>query len=291
MEIKGTKTEKALKEALDAELRTSFRYQRIAEAARREDMKHVADVFDAIARNELEHAHHEFEFLGGIGDIREIIRQAADSESEEASSLYPEAAKVAEADGFPEIAGFFRRIGEVEGRHESHFRLILDQLAKGIPPEGHTVEYSSVEMARVMQPEQANPAGFIHGGELMKFMDDAASVVAARHSGTSIVTGGVEDIKFLMPVKIGDLLIARGKVIFTSRASMEVKIEVDAEATFSDYTRERRPVLSALFVMVAVGSTGKPIPVPRLIYSTEEEERLFEEGRVRHEARRAQRRQ
>jgi acyl-CoA hydrolase len=142
-------------------------------------------------------------------------------------------------------------------------------------------------MAWVMQPEQANPAGFIHGGELMKFMDDAASVVAARHCGTSIVTGNVENIRFIRPVRVGDFLIVRGKITFTSHSSMEVMIEVEAEGIFSEHTRDRTPVLSALFVMVAVDASGAAIPVPELIYTTEEEERLYEEGRARYESRKS----
>ena len=194
MGLNGTKTKKLLEKALDAELRTGFRYRMIAEAARRENMNHIADIFEAIARNELEHARHEFDYLGGIGDIREVISHAIRGEELEATTAYPDAAGVAEEEGFTDIAAFFRRIGIVEARHEEHFRKILEQIEKRQKPEGRTVGNSSVEMSRVMQPEQANSAGFIHGGELMKFMDDAAAVVAARHSGTSVVTGSVEDI-------------------------------------------------------------------------------------------------
>jgi acyl-CoA hydrolase len=285
MELKGTKTKELLEKSLDSELRTSFRYGRIAEAAHRENLRHVASLFEAIARNELEHACHEYDFLGGIGDIKEEITQAIEGEAEEATASYPGAAGVAGEEGFHEIANFFRRIGTVEAKHENLFRTILKQIEKGQEPEGQTVGNSSVEMARLMQPEQANSAGFIHGGELMKLMDDAAAVVAARHSGTSVVTGSVENIKFLHPVRIGDLLIVRGRLTFTSHTSMEVLVEVDAEGIFSEHSRNRTPVLSALFVMVAVDPSGKAVPTPPLVYSTEEEENLFEEGRVRYESR------
>ena len=287
MELNGTRTKELLEKALDAELRTGFRYRMIAEAACLENMNHIADIFEAIARNELEHARHEFDFLGGIDDIREVISHAIRGEALEATTVYPDAAGVAEEEGFTEIAEFFRRIGTVEARHEEHFRNILEQIEKGQKPEGRTVGNSSVEMARVMQPEQANSAGFIHGGELMKFMDDAAAVVAARHSSTSVVTGSVEDIRFLHPVRIGDLLIVRARLTFTSRTSMEVMVNVDAEGIFSEHTRNRVPVLSALFVMVAVDSSGKAVATPPLIYSTEEEEKLFEEGRARYKARKS----
>jgi len=285
MKFKGTKTEELLKKSYGGELEASFRYKMIAELARRENLNHVADLFEATAQNELEHARHEFNFLGGIGDIRETIQQAIRGEAMEATTLYPEAAKIAEEEGFNDIAEFFRRIGTVEARHVEHFRQLLEQTEKSLQMTGRTVGNSAVEMARVMQPEQANPAGFIHGGELMKFMDDAASVVAARHSGTNIVTGNVENIRFIRPVHVGDLLIVHGKLVFTSHSSMEVIIEVEAEGLFSEHSRNRIPVLSALFVMVAVDKSGAAIPVPPLIYSTEEEEKLFEEGRTRYESR------
>jgi acyl-CoA hydrolase len=71
---------------------------------------------------------------------------------------------------------------------------------------------------------------------------------------------------------------------------MEVLVEVDAEGIFSENSRQRTPVLSALFVMVAVDPSGKAVPAAPLIYSTEEEEKLFEEGRARYEARKAAKR-
>lgn len=285
MEIKNSKTRELLEKALDAELRTSFKYRMIAGMARKEKLNHVADLYEAIARNELEHATHEFAFLGGMGDIRDEISHSIRGEAAEAESSYPDAAGVAEGEGLTEIAAFFRRIGTVEARHRNHFRAILEQMEEGREPEGRTVGNSSVEMARVMQPEQANSAGFIHGGELMKLMDDAAAVVAARHSGTSVVTGSVEEIKFLRPVRVGDLLIVHGRLTFSSHTSMEVMIEVDSEGIFSEHSRDRVPVLSALFVMVAVDSSGKAVPTPPLIYSTEEEEALYEAGKARYESR------
>jgi acyl-CoA hydrolase len=285
MEIKGTRTEELLKKTFSAELGVSFRYMRIAEAARRENLNYAADLFEATAQNELDHASHEFNFLGGMGDVRDLIKEAIQHENNEATEDYPEAARVAEEEGFREIAQIFQRIGTVEARHEEHFRRLQEEMESGQQPSGQTVGHSAVEMAQVMLPEQANPAGFVHGGELMKFMDNAAGVVATRHTGTNIVTANVENIQFLNPVRIGDLLIARGKLTFASHSSMEVVIEVEAERIFSEHTRNRILVLSALFIMVAVDSEGKALPVPPLIWSTEEEEKRFEEGRARYENR------
>jgi len=142
-----------------------------------------------------------------------------------------------------------------------------------------------VEMAQVMLPEQANPAGFVHGGELMKVMDNAAGVVAARHSGGNVVTGLVQDIKFISPVRVGDLVIVRGKLTFVSRSSMEVRVEVETESLFGEHTGQRAPALTALFIMVALDLQGKARQVPGMIVSTEEEEKLFNEAQHRYESR------
>jgi acyl-CoA hydrolase len=283
MQLKGSKTETLLKQALQAELEASFRYRQIAVAARAAGLPHVAELFEATAANELDHAGHEYGFLYGATDVGAAIDRAVANETREAETLYPQAADTAEAEGFAEIADFFRRVAAVEDRHREHFTGLAE--ATAAEDRAHTVGYSTVAMARVMQPEQANPAGFVHGGEMMKFMDDAAAVVAARHSGTSVVTGSVEDISFLRPVRIGDLVTVKGRLTYAGATSMEVKIEVEAEGMFGAEAPGRHAVLSALFVMVAVDGKGRPVRTRPLIPMTEEEMTLYEEGRSRHESR------
>jgi acyl-CoA hydrolase len=161
----------------------------------------------------------------------------------------------------------------------------MDTLNKGESFKGRTVEYSTIEMASLILPHQTNPAGFAHGGELMKLMDNAAGVVAARHCRSNVVTALVEDIKFLSPVRITDMVIVRGKLTFVSRSSMEVQIIVEAEDLV---TGKMRPALTAYFVMVSVDLNGKSLEVSPLIVNTEEEDRLFNEGLARYEARKEQ---
>ncbi|MFC1908170.1 ferritin family protein [Chloroflexota bacterium] len=285
MELRGTKTEEILYKALYGELKASFHYRCFAEMARKLGMKQIADIFEATAQNEIEHARHEFEFLGGAGDTIKNIEQAIHGEAVEATRFYPESAEIAEGEGFTQIASFFRKMSKAEAKHEKSFRDLLGEIEKGGEFEGRTVGHSAVEMAQVMLPEQANPAGFVHGGELMKFMDNAAFVVAARHSGGLVVTGQVENIKFINSVHVGDLVIVRGKIIFAGRSSMEVQIEVEAEDLTSGHTEQRVPALTALFVMVALDSKGKIRKVPAIILSTEEEERIFAEGQERYKSR------
>ena len=133
-----------------------------------------------------------------------------------------------------------------------------------------------------MLPQQANPAGFVHGGELMKLMDNAAGVVAARHAHSNVVTARVEDITFQTPVRVGSLVIVKGRLVFTSRSSMAIRVVVETE----HISQERRILaLTANFIMVAVDANGKARPIPRLVLLTEEEELLFADAEKRYKAR------
>lgn len=282
MELKGSKTEENLKKAFAVELRVGAYYTYYASVAREVGREEIADMLQATASNEAEHAEHEFRLLGGTGDARANLEDAVNEEHEEATRFYPGAAETAEQEGFAEIADFFHRMSRVEANHEKNFRRLLESLDKGTAFEGRTVGHSAVEMAQVMLPNQANPAGFVHGGELMKLMDNAAGVVAARHCRTNIVTGSVQDIVFRSPVRVGSLVIVHGKITFTSHSSMTVQVEVEAEEILAGV---KIPALTAHFVMVALDSEGRPTEVPPLILSTEEEERLFNEAEARYQAR------
>ena len=284
MEFKGSKTEGNLRDAFARELQAYSSYMYFASAARDSGFEQIADIFLATAENEAEHARHEFEFLSGVGDIRANLKLALDLEHADATKNYPEAAQVAEEEGFAEIADFFRRMSKVEEKHEKNYLELLETLDKDGVFKGRTVGHSEVYMAQVMLPDQANPAGFVHGGELMKLMDNAAGVVAARHSRSNIVTAMVEDITFHNPVRIADLVIIHAKMTFTSRSSMEVQIEIDAERLLAG-TRLR--ALTAYFIMVALDAQGKATEVPPLIISTEAEEKLYNEGLARYQARKA----
>ncbi|MBM4446027.1 MAG: hypothetical protein FJ023_01575 [Chloroflexi bacterium] len=284
MQLQGSKTQENLRKALVRELHARANYTYFAEAAREAGLEQIAEMFLTTAQNEAEHAEHEFKFLGRLGDTAANLKVATGLEHEEATKLYPEAAKVAEEEGFSEIADFFRRMCKVEANHEKNFNELLEALNKSKEFKGRTVGHSAVEMAQLMLPHQTNPAGFVHGGELMKLMDNAAGVVAARHSRANPVTAMVEDINFHNPVRVGDLVLVHGKITFTSRSSMEVRIEVEAENLLSG---KRLPALTAYYVMVAVSLEGKPVEVPTLIVITEEEERLFNEGLTKYQARKA----
>ena len=146
-----------------------------------------------------------------------------------------------------------------------------------------TVSESRTELTQVMLPEDTNSVGNVHGGTLMKLADNAAFVVASRHSRANVVTASVDRLDFLAPVYIGDLVILRARLNWVGNASMEIGIEIDAEDLFSGRVRH---VATALFTFVALDPGGRPRPVPKLILETEEDRILYEQAAARAEERR-----
>ncbi|MFC1858408.1 ferritin family protein [Thermodesulfobacteriota bacterium] len=281
MKLKGTKTERNLWKAFAGESQARNRYLFSAEIAKEAGLYDIADIFSELAANEGEHARKEFEFLGGLGDVRESIEKAIQGEHLENKKIYPAFARDAKKEGFTEIADYFERMSEVEGTHEQRLRDLLQSMDEGTEFKGRTVLYSAVSMAQVMLPDQANPSGYVHGGELMKIVDNAAGVVAARHCQEDIVLARVADIQFLNPVEVGNLISINARLTFISRSSMEVGIDLDVESLD---TGARSRALTAHLVMVAIDEEGVPAEVPPLLISTEEQQRNFDEGKARYEA-------
>jgi Acyl-CoA hydrolase len=154
--------------------------------------------------------------------------------------------------------------------------------------DGKTVAESALEMSTVMQPNQANPAGNVHGGEIMKMMDNAASVVAQRHARTNVVTARVDELVFHLPIFVGNLVTCHAFITFVGRSSIEVIVTVEVEDLYSESPSQC--ALSAYFTMVALNMGGKPIRVPPLELTTDEERQRFEEGRQRYEANKTKKR-
>jgi acyl-CoA hydrolase len=239
-----------------------------------------------IAENEGEHAKKQFELLGRIKDTRANLEAVVRQEKYEGDVMYPEFAKAAREEGFEEIAGSFDRMSKVEARHEEICLYLLKNFDEQITPKERTVGHSSVVMAQLMLPHQANLAGYVHGGEIMKIMDNAAGVVAARHAHTNVVTVRVDNLFFLKPVRVGDVLLVHASLTFVGHSSMEIRVEVETENTVQE---KRQKALTANFIYVALDKTGKPTEVPPLLITTEEGERLYKEGSERYEARKRER--
>ncbi|MBP2651799.1 MAG: thioesterase superfamily protein [Firmicutes bacterium] len=146
--------------------------------------------------------------------------------------------------------------------------------------EGKTVGGSKIEMSAIMQPNQANPAGNVHGGEIMKMMDNAAFVCAQRHALTNVVTARVDELTFHLPIYVGNLVICQAKLTFVGRSSMEVAVNVFVEDLYSSDPNQK--ALSGYFTMIALNAGKKPICVPPLEITAEEEQADYERGRERY---------
>jgi uncharacterized protein (TIGR00369 family) len=144
------------------------------------------------------------------------------------------------------------------------------------------VSETRITMAQVMNPEDANPYGNVHGGVLMKLIDTAGGVVAGRHCRSNVVTASIERLDFHQPVFIGDLVILKASLNMVSRTSMEVGVRVEAE---HPHTGEVRWTASAHLTFVSLDENGRPKTIPQLILETEDDVRRNREAKTRREAR------
>ncbi|MFL5906156.1 MAG: acyl-CoA thioesterase [Solirubrobacterales bacterium] len=152
--------------------------------------------------------------------------------------------------------------------------------------EARQASDSCSELIRWMSIQDANSAGFIHGGVVMRMCDEAAGIAAIRHSGTRVVTAGMDRMTFAEPLYVGELLRCIASVNSAWRTSMEVGVRVEAE---NAVTREVRHTSTAYLTMVAVDEHGKPMPVPPLEVSSETEKRRQREAETRRRNRLAER--
>jgi acyl-CoA hydrolase len=133
-----------------------------------------------------------------------------------------------------------------------------------------------------MTQMDANLAGNVHGGVIMKEVDSAAGTTAIRHAGRPCVTAAIDELSFLGPVFVGDILTVTATVNDVGNTSMEVGVNVEAESYMGG---EKRHTTSAYLVMVALDEAGKPTAIPPLMTTTPEEERRRAQARVRREIR------
>ena len=133
-----------------------------------------------------------------------------------------------------------------------------------------TVRASHISIAQLMQPEHANILGNVHGGWIMKLIDEAGALACMRHSQRRVVTVAMDSIVFRHPIRVGDLILLDAQLTAVGRTSMEVEIQVQAENPISG---QRWHTNTAYAVYVALDNAGKPIRVLPLIAETEEEKR------------------
>jgi acyl-CoA hydrolase len=154
--------------------------------------------------------------------------------------------------------------------------------------EGKPVSKSRSELVKWMGIGDANSAGFVHGGVVMKLCDEVAGIAAIRHSGRRVVTAAVDRLTFILPVNVGELLNCSACVNAAWRTSMEVGVRVEAE---NPRTGERRHTSTAYLTMVAIDDEGRPAPAPPLVVETDTERRRQHEAELRRRNRLAEREQ
>ena len=153
--------------------------------------------------------------------------------------------------------------------------------------EPRAVSESRAVLVQWMGPSDANVAGFVHGGTVMKLCDEAAAAAAIRHARSRVVTAAVDRMTFLQPVHVGDLLTLQASVNAVWRTSMEVGVRVQSENPRSG---EIKHTNSAYITMVAVDEHGRPVSeVPPLRAETADEQRREREAQVRRANRLAER--
>lgn len=153
-----------------------------------------------------------------------------------------------------------------------------------LPPK--SIRASRISIAQLMQPEHANLLGNVHGGYIMKLVDEAGALTCMRHSQCRVVTVAIDSMVFRNPIRIGDLVILNAEVTYTGRTSMEAEVQVLAE---NPITGERTHTNTAYLVYVALDDAGHPVPVPPLKAETEDEKRRMEQAKERQKRRLAQR--
>lgn len=153
------------------------------------------------------------------------------------------------------------------------------------PIPAKTVSASRITLSQLMQPEHANNLGNVHGGWIMKLVDEAGALACMRHAQQRVVTVAVDQLTFREPIRIGDLVTLTAEVSYVGRTSLEAEIHVTAE---NPITGECTHTNTAYLVFVALGEDGSPVTVPGLIPETEAERQRMQEGKGRQEYRLAQ---
>ena len=141
---------------------------------------------------------------------------------------------------------------------------------------------SRVQLAQIMMPEHANTQGNVHGGWIMKLVDEAGALAATCHSAHRTVTVAIDQMIFRHPIHIGDLVLFNAEVTFAGRTSMEVEVKVHAENPISG---EQIFTNAAYLVYVAIDDNGKPTQVPPLMAESPEEQARMNAAVVRQQRR------
>jgi uncharacterized protein (TIGR00369 family) len=140
------------------------------------------------------------------------------------------------------------------------------------------IRESRISIAQLMQPEHANNLGNVHGGWIMKLVDEAGALACMRHAQRRVVTVAIDSMVFRHPIKTSDLVILNAEVAYTGKTSIEAEVQVNAE---NPITGQRWHTNTAYLLYVALDDDGKPVPIPPVFAETEEEKKKLEEAKAR----------
>jgi uncharacterized protein (TIGR00369 family) len=153
---------------------------------------------------------------------------------------------------------------------------------------GKRIADSRTTLSILMGPQDTNALGNVHGGVIMKLVDEAGALAAMRHAHAPVVTVAVDSMTFMEPIYVGDLVLCKAELSYTGRTSMEVRVEVTAENPLQGHIRVSN---TAYLVYVALDQEGKPQPVPPLVLELPEEIARAEQAQARQAYRKQQRAQ
>ena len=147
------------------------------------------------------------------------------------------------------------------------------------------VSESLTEQQYLIRPAHINHYGRLFGGELLKWIDELAGIVAIRHCGTTVTTAAIDNLQFQAPAYTGEMIVLEGRVTYVGRSSMEIRVDTYREAL--NGTREM--INRAYMDMVAIDCKGQPIEVPDLLLETEEQKKEYEAAKKRKQMRKERR--
>lgn len=151
-----------------------------------------------------------------------------------------------------------------------------------LPEKEKSPEETSAHVIVRMFPSDANPAGNVFGGEILKHIDMVAGIVAQRHAQSNAVTVSMDSVNFIKPVFVGNVLKLNARINYVHNSSMEIEVKAEAE----DIITGIKTITGTAFVtFVALDKNGKPTHVPKLLLETDEDRQKFAEGKIRMEER------
>ena len=177
-----------------------------------------------------------------------------------------------------EYAGLFLAVSVVTIAINTKSIRIGDEVMR----EERRVSESQVEIVHMVRPNHLNAAGRLFGGMLMEWLDEAAGMVAMRHTRSNVITASVDNLRFIHGAYNGEIVVIIGKVTYVGTTSLEVRLDTYVEHIDDGM---RYPINRAYFTMVALDENDKPKPVPRLIVESESEKAEWEAAKKRREMR------